>query len=123
MEEGLGSERERLGDRGTRLDILSIIGNGKSSMNPTAVVSRISQPEEQDLVTVEATRESVRSSLPLITKISQGPASAPVQVLRRGGVLTQGKILTTKWIALEWPQKAQAIFIYVLSFFFLMRLT
>lgn len=28
-------------------------------MNPTAVVNRISQPEEQDLVTVEATEKAL----------------------------------------------------------------
>lgn len=53
MGEGSGRERERLGD------ILSIIGNGKSSVNPTAVMSRISQPEEQDLVTVEVTERAL----------------------------------------------------------------
>ena len=53
MGEGSGRERERLGD------ILSIIGNAKSSMNPAAVMSRISQPEEQDLVTVEVTERSL----------------------------------------------------------------
>lgn len=45
----------------------------------------------------------------------RGPASVWVQGLRGAGVV-QGR-LTTRWIALKWPRKARAIFIYTLTEF------